>query len=147
MTITPSTDPRTTPDTTPSRLWRDRPWLDVPVATVSAVLLLNVHVTDRGDVLSSLERGERRGFYAVLAMLAVVLIAATLSRHSPAERWCRGCLGFVAASAVAALLLDVQDGPVRTVQLLALVGLSLAVTTTARLILHSDGPVNSSPGL
>ncbi|MEO6627399.1 MAG: hypothetical protein ABIP03_02385 [Aquihabitans sp.] len=146
MTMTPSTDRRATPDPTSHLPWRDHPWVDVPVAAVSAVLLLNVHVTDRGDMLSSLERSERRGFYAVLAILAVVLIAATATRHFPAERWCRGYLGFVASSAIAALLLDVQDGPVRTVQLLALVGLSLALTTTTRFILSANGPAATSPG-
>jgi hypothetical protein len=147
MTMTPSTHARTTTEQPANRPWRDRPWLDVPVAAVSAVVLLNVHVTGNGDALSSLERSERRGFYAVLAVLAVVLLAATLASHFPTTRWCRGCLGFAAASAVAATLLDVQDGPVRTIQLVVLFGLSLAVTATTRLILHADGPATASSSI
>jgi len=69
-----------------------------------------------------------------------------ISRPVPAERWFRGSLGFAVASALTALLLDVQDGPVRTVQFLVLVGLSLAVTATARLLLHADGRGTTVPG-
>lgn len=147
MTVTPSTHPRTTTERGTKHPWRDRPWLDLPVAAVCAVLLLNIHVTSKGDVLSSLDRGERRGFYAVMAIAAVVLLAVTLTRHFPAARWCRGYLGFAAATAVAATLLDVQDGPVRTIQLLVLVGLALVVTATTRLILHAGSAPVASPSI
>ncbi len=119
-------------------LWRSHPWLDAVGAGVLAVAALNLHVSGRGDALSSLGRGERRGFYALLAVMAVVLLAATFARRSQRVQWCRGCLGFSAASGIAAMLLDVQDGPVRTIQLVALLGLFLAATATVRLSLESD---------
>jgi hypothetical protein len=146
MAMNPSAHLNTDSGSAPgmSHLWRDHPWLDLPIAASLAVVMLNVHVTGAGDALSSLERSERRGFYALLAVLAAVLLAATLSRHFPAARWCRGCLAFAAASGLAATLLDVQDGPVRTVQLVVLLGLFLAVTATLRLILYSHDTATES---
>jgi hypothetical protein len=66
------------------------------------------------------------------------MLAGTVGRDLPAAGWCRGCLGFAAASGVAGVLLDVQDGPVRTVQLVVLVGLFLAAAATIRLTLRPD---------
>lgn len=123
--------------------WRDRPWLDLPIAGFLAVVMINLHVSTAGDALGSLERGDRRGFYALLAVLAVVLLASTLTRDDPTGRWCRGGLGFAAAGGMAGMLLDVQDGPVATVQLVVLIGFFLAAAATIRLILGSDRPANS----
>ena len=146
MAMNPSAHVSTASGSAPgmSHPWRVHPWLDLPIAASVAVVMLNVHVTGAGDALSSLERSERRGFYALLAALAVVLLAATLSRPFPAARWCHGCLAFAAAGGLAATLLDVQDGPVRTVQLVILVGLFLAVTATLRLILYSHDAATES---
>ena len=120
--------------------WRDRPWLDFSLAAVLSVVMINLHASTAGPALSSLERGDRRGFYALVAVLAVVLLASTLGRDDPSGRWCRGCLGFAAAGGIAGVLLDVQDGPVATVQLIVLFGFFLAAAATVRLILRSDGP-------
>lgn len=120
------------------KLWRNHPGLDLVVAGALAVVALNVHVSTRGDALSSMDRGDRRIFYAVLAVVAVVLLAAALGRGAPGSRWCAGCLGFAVLTAATGLLLDVQDGPVRTVQLVVLLGLFLLATTTLRLIIGSD---------
>ncbi|MEA2826730.1 MAG: hypothetical protein QOG43_1169 [Actinomycetota bacterium] len=128
-------------DPTVSYLRHDRRWFDLSIAAVLAVVMVNLHVSTAGPALSSLERGDRRGFYGLLAVLAVVLLASTLGRDDAARRWCRGCLGFGAAAGMAGLLLDVQDGPVATVQLVALFGLFLAATAAVRLIRHTDdGP-------
>ncbi|MEA2973253.1 MAG: hypothetical protein QOG82_1711 [Actinomycetota bacterium] len=124
-------------------LWRDRPWLDLPIAVILGIVMINLHVSTAGDALSALERGDRRGFYALLSILAVVLLASTLRRDDPTGRWSRGCLGFAAASGMAGILLDVQDGPVATVQLVVLVGFFLAAAATVRLILGFDGPATS----
>lgn len=122
------------------RFWRDRPWLDLPIAGVLAVVMYNLHVSTSGDALESLERGDRRGFYALLAIVAVVLLAAALGRDdNPMGRWCRGSLGFAAASGFAGMLLDVEDGPVATVQFVVLIGFFLAAAATIRLILGPDG--------
>ncbi len=120
-------------------LWRDHPWLDLAAAVVLALVVFNVHVSTTGDALSSLGRAERRGFYAVVAVLAVIMLAATFARNSRIARWCRGCLGFAVASGLAAMLLDVQDGPVRTVQLALLLGLFLGAMASVRFIAYSDG--------
>jgi hypothetical protein len=123
--------------------WRDRPWLDLPIAATLSVVMINLHVSTAGPALSSLERGDRRGFYALLSVLAVVLLASTLRGTDPAGRWSRGCLGFAAAAGIAGFLLDVQDGPVATVQLVVLIGFFLATAATVRLILGSDGPAGT----
>ena len=120
-------------------LRRDRPWLDLSIASILAVVMINLHVSTAGSALSSLERGDRRGFYALLAILAVVLLASTLRPDDTTGRWSRGCLGFAAAGGMAGMLLDVQDGPVATVQLVVLIGFFLAAAATIRLILGSDG--------
>jgi hypothetical protein len=123
---------------------RDRPWFDVPIAATLAVVMINLHVSTAGDALASLERSDRRGFYALVAVLAVVLLAATIGRELPRARWCQGCLGFAAASGLAGMLLDVQDGPVRTVQLIVLFSLFLAAVAIIRLI-KGSGTQGSSP--
>ncbi|MDQ1507560.1 MAG: hypothetical protein QOD57_5287 [Actinomycetota bacterium] len=117
-----------------------RPWLDLSIAGFLAVVMLNLHVSSGGDALSSLDRGDRKGFYALLAVLGVVLLAATLRSDGPAARWSQGCLGFATATGIAGLLLDVQDGPVRTVQLVVLFGFFLAAATTVRLIRSPRSP-------
>lgn len=116
-----------------AKLWHDHPSVDLVVAGLLAIVALNEHVSTSGDALSSLARDDRRIFYAVLAVLAVMLLAAALTRDAGRSRWPQGCLGFAAATAAAALLLDVQDGPVRTVQLLVLFGVFLIAITTVRL--------------
>jgi hypothetical protein len=117
---------------------RDRPWFDVPIAATLAVIMINLHVSSAGDALSSLERSDRRGFYALVAVLSVVMLAGTLGRALPAARWCQGCLGLAATASLTGILLDVQDGPVRSVQLFVLFGVFLAAAATVRLIKGSN---------
>lgn len=78
-----------------------------------------------------------------MAALAVVLLAATIGRELPAARWCRGCLAFAAAGGMTGILLDVQDGPVRTVQLAVLFSFFLAAAATIRLIKGSGTQASS----
>jgi hypothetical protein len=123
---------------------RARLWFDVPIAATLAIVTINLHVSTAGDALSSLGRSDRRGFYALVALLAVVLLAGAIGREFPAARWCRGCLGFAAAGGMTGILLDVQDGPIRTVQLVVLFSFFLAGAATIRL-LKGSGTQASSP--
>ncbi len=108
-------------------------WTDWVVAVAGGVALLNVNVTDHGDPLSGMTENMRTAFYAVLAIVGTIALCTAVlggllrpAISSAAVRAATG-FGFLACSAIAALLLDQREGPVRTVQLLAYVGVCIGV--------------------
>lgn len=133
-----------------ARFWNRIPlWTDWVVASIAAVVVLNVNITTAGDPLSGaglsagtssagISEGARATFYGALAVGAVVLAAtglliSTLGRQ---QRIVGGTLtstfAGVALAGLLGLLLDYRDGPVRTVQLFVYLMLCLGVVRLAR---------------
>jgi hypothetical protein len=118
------------------RLWLSRsPWVDWVAALPLAVIVLNLHVATKGDALSAMERPDRRIAYgAILLAQLGLLLAVVLRRSASAARGVTLTAAVGGAASLAALLFDVQDGPVRTVQLFFLLGLFAACVAVIRLI-------------
>jgi hypothetical protein len=99
------------------------------------VIVLNLHVATKGDALSAMERPDRRIAYgAILLAQLGLLLAVVLRRSASAARGVTLTAAVGGAASLAALLFDVQDGPVRTVQLFFLLGLFAACVAVIRLI-------------
>lgn len=133
-----------------ANLWNRIPlWADWVVASVAAVVVLNLNVTTAGDPLSGvglsagatsagITEGARSTFYGALVVGAVVLTAAGLIISTIGRQW-RTAGGLltrtfagVALAGVLGLLLDYRDGPVRTVQLFVYLMLGLGIVRLAR---------------
>jgi hypothetical protein len=131
---------RTIPEMRPTS---DRPWLDWLAAVPLAVLAFNVHVATEGDALSAMDRPDRRVLYGAVLIVQVVLLvrawSSSAGRGAPTST-VTAALG--AATSLTALMLDVQDGPVRTVQLLFLLGLFAVVAAIARAVARSPQETN-----
>lgn len=133
-------------------LWNRVPvWADWIVASVAAIVLLNVNVTDAGDPLSGvglsagptspgINEGARATFYGVLVIGALLLTAAgfvlstVAQRQSVAGRLLVTTYPLVALAGLLGLLFDYRDGPVRTVQLVVYLLLVLAIIRLARIV-------------
>lgn len=135
-------------------------WADWIVASIAAIVLLNVNVTSAGDPLSGvglfagstspgMTEGARATFYGVLVIGAIVLTAAgfvsstVAHRRSAAARLLVTTYPLVALAGLLGLLLDHRDGPVRTVQSVVYLMLVLAIVRLARIVAmvadtHSD---------
>jgi len=122
---------------------RARAWAERLGALLLGVVLLNVNVTDAGDALSSVsgppgtaQAGitpeSKALLYVVLALVGTSLALWSTSQALRSDVLARrfrslGSPGaLLAAAGVAGLALDHRDGPVRTVQLVVYVMLSLA---------------------
>ena len=140
-----------------ANLWNRIPlWADWVVASIAAIVVLNVNVTSAGDPLSGvglsagatsagITEGARSSFYGALVVGAVVLTATGLiiSTHGRQWRTMGGLLtrtfAGVALAGVLGLLLDYRDGPVRTVQLFVYLMLGLGIVRIGRVaVLASD---------
>lgn len=133
-------------------LWNRFPvWADWIVASVAAIVLLNVNVTSAGDPLSGvglsagptspgINEGARATFYGVLVISALLLTAAgfvlstVAQRQSAAARLLVTTYPLVALAGLLGLLFDYRDGPVRTVQLVVYLLLVLAIVRLARIV-------------
>jgi hypothetical protein len=140
-------------------LWNRMPvWADWIVASIAAIVVLNLNVTTAGDPLSGvglsagatsagITEGARATFYGAL-VVGGVLLAATGLIISTSDRQRRTLGGLltrtfagVALAGVLGLLLDYRDGPVRTVQLFVYLMLALGIVRLARVAaLASDEP-------
>ncbi len=144
-------------------LWNRIPvWSDWVVASIAAIVVLNVNVTTAGDPLSGvglsagatsagITEGARAAFYGALAVSAVVLTATGLLIATSGRRW-RTVGGLltrtfsgVALAGVLGLLLDHRDGPVRTVHLFVYLMLGLGIVRLARVaaLANDDAPLDS----
>ena len=133
-------------------LWNRVPvWVDWIVASVAAIVLLNVNVTSAGDPLSGvglsagptspgINEGARATFYGVLVIGALLLTVAGIvlstvaQRQSAAARLLVTTYPLVALAGLLGLLFDYRDGPVRTVQLIVYLLLVLAVLRLGRIV-------------
>jgi hypothetical protein len=133
-------------------LWNRVPvWADWIVASVAAIVLLNVNVTNAGDPLSGvglsagptspgINEGARATFYGVLVIGALVLTAAgfvlstVAQRQSAAARLLVTTYPLVALAGLLGLLFDYRDGPVRTIQSVVYLLLVLAIVRLARIV-------------
>lgn len=131
-------------------LWSRIPvWADWVVASIAAIVVLNVNVTTAGDPLSGvglsagatsagITDGARASFYGALVVGGVLLAATGLIISTLGRQWrtvggllTRTFAG-VALAGVLGLLLDYRDGPVRTVQLFVYLMLALGIVRLAR---------------
>lgn len=109
-----------------------RAWIERLGAVVIGAALLNVNVTDRGDPLTAISTESKPVLYAVLALVGVAVALWSASQavrddvQVPRFRSLASSMAFLAASGVAGLGLDYQDGPVRMVQLIVYVMVALA---------------------
>ena len=136
-------------------------WVDWIVATIAAIVILNVNITTAGDPLSGvglsagatsagITEGARATFYGALAVSASVLAATGLIITTSGRQWrtMGGLLtrtfGGVALAGVLGLLLDYRDGPVRTVQLFVYLMLALGFVRLARVaaLASAEEPLN-----
>jgi hypothetical protein len=126
-------------------------WADWVVASIAAVVVLNLNITAVGDPLSGvglsagptspgITEGARATFYGALTVGGVVLMATGLAVATSARsnRQLGGLLARtfagVALAGLLGLLLDYRDGPVRTVQLVVYLLLGLGIVRSARII-------------
>jgi len=126
-------------------------WADWIVASVAAIVLLNLNVTDAGDPLSGvglsagptssgITEGARTTFYGVLVIGALLLTGAGIvlstvaPRQHAAARLLVTTYPLVALAGLLGLLFDYRDGPVRTVQLIVYLLLVLAVVRLGRIV-------------
>ncbi len=130
-------------------------WADWIVATIAAIVILNLNITTAGDPLSGvglpagsaspgITEGARATFYGALAVSASVLAATGLIISTSGRQWrtvggllTRTFAG-VALAGVLGLLLDYRDGPVRTVQLFVYLMLALGIVRLARVAALAD---------
>jgi len=133
-------------------LWNRIPaWADWIVASVAAIVLLNLNVTDAGDPLSGvglsagptspgITEDARTTFYGVLAIGALLLTVAGMvlstvaRRQHAAARLLVTTYPLVALAGLLGLLFDYRDGPVSTVQLIVYLLLVLAVVRLGRIV-------------
>lgn len=125
-------------------------WADWVLASIVAVVVLNVNVTAVGDPLSGvglsagptspgITEGARATFYGALTVGGVVLMATGLAvaTSGRANRQLGGLLARtfagVALAGLLGLLLDYRDGPVRTVQLVVYLMLALGIVRSVRI--------------
>ena len=124
-------------------------WADWVVASIAAVVVLNLNITTAGDPLSGvglsagpasagITEGARATFYGALAVCAVLLTATGLlistsgRRHRVVGGLLTRTFAGVALAGILGLLLDYRDGPVRTVQLFVYLMLCLGIVRLAR---------------
>lgn len=128
--------------------YRATKWAERLGAVVLGVVLLNVNVTEAGDVLSSITQSDdavRAGItpeaksvlYAVIALVATCLAVWSTSQALRGDvrqfRSLGSAAALLAAAGIAALALDHRDGPVRTVQLVVYVMFCLTAIRTVGL--------------
>lgn len=128
-------------------IWNRIPmWGDWIAAIIAAVVVLNVNVTSAGDPLSGLADGVRSTLYATLVVGGLVLAAAGLimSARSSGGTPIGGLLvrtySCVAGAGLLGLLLDYRDGPVRTVQLVVYVMVTIGALRLARVSAQLSAP-------
>jgi len=110
-------------------------WIDVLAAFALAVAAFNVHVSTDGDALSSLARTDRRLVYGCCLIAAAALLGATVLTERTLDPGLPAYFAVATIASLAALLLDVRDGPVRTVQLTWLLGVFLLLIGVLRLVI------------
>jgi hypothetical protein len=138
-------------------LWNRIPvWADWAVASIAAIVVLNVNVTSAGDPLSGvglqagatsagITEGARSTFYGALVVGAVVLTASGLIISTIGRQWRKmgGLLtttfAGVTLAGILGLLLDYRNGPVRTVQLFVYLMLGLGIVRLARVAALAGG--------
>lgn len=145
-------------------LWNRMPvWADWVVASIAAIIVLNVNVTTAGDPLSGvglsagatsagITEGARAAFYGALVVGGVLLTATGLIISTSGRQWrtvggllTRTFAG-VALAGVLGLLLDYRDGPVRTVQLFVYLMLALGMVRLGRVAALASADPSLEPG-
>lgn len=110
---------------------------EIVISLVLALIVFNVHVSTAGDALWSLGRPDRHLLYLAILLASIVLMSATIVLNAvhPLEQSARitSSLAVLALVSIFSVLLDVQDGPVRTIQLLFLWSLFGGIIAVGRL--------------
>lgn len=148
-----------------ANFWNRIPlWADWVVASIAAIVILNLNITTAGDPLSGvglsagpssagITEGARATFYGALVVGAVLLTATGLiiSTSGRGHQVVGGLLtrtfAGVALAGILGLLLDYRDGPVSTVQLFVYVMLCLGIVRLARAAALADDRAPLEPDL